>query len=141
MIRRPPRSTRTDTLFPYTTLFRSGTNEGGSEGDEEFYQARLTWGRPLTPVAGFTSSASYRHSDFEDEDRTDDEYRLSAGVTYQLSPDARASLAYNFQNLDSTDGEARLFEQAVTFGIDRKSVVEVKWVQVDVYLGGRPMLK
>src|SRR3546814_8575922 len=27
MIRRPPRSTRTDTLFPYTTLFRS-PNEG-----------------------------------------------------------------------------------------------------------------
>src|SRR3546814_18522138 len=27
MIRRPPRSTRTDTLFPYTTLFRS---EGGN---------------------------------------------------------------------------------------------------------------
>src|SRR3546814_4652615 len=27
MIRRPPRSTRTDTLFPYTTLFRSRTVE------------------------------------------------------------------------------------------------------------------
>src|SRR3546814_7752258 len=26
MIRRPPRSTRTDTLFPYTTLFRSKNN-------------------------------------------------------------------------------------------------------------------
>src|SRR3546814_12246089 len=26
MIRRPPRSTRTDTLFPYTTLFRSYAN-------------------------------------------------------------------------------------------------------------------
>src|SRR3546814_11145857 len=26
MVRRPPRSTRTDTLFPYTTLFRSGTS-------------------------------------------------------------------------------------------------------------------
>src|SRR3546814_1190979 len=26
MIRRPPRSTRTDTLFPYTTLFREGQN-------------------------------------------------------------------------------------------------------------------
>src|SRR3546814_5748725 len=26
MIRRPPRSTRTDTLFPYTTLFRSPAN-------------------------------------------------------------------------------------------------------------------
>src|SRR6056297_3370469 len=28
MIRRPPRSTRTDTLFPYTTLFRSGLAVG-----------------------------------------------------------------------------------------------------------------
>src|SRR3546814_3841028 len=29
MIRRPPRSTRTDTLFPYTTLFRSSDGELG----------------------------------------------------------------------------------------------------------------
>src|SRR3546814_6748374 len=29
MIRRPPRSTRTDTLFPYTTLFRSNGNVAG----------------------------------------------------------------------------------------------------------------
>src|SRR3546814_2014637 len=28
MIRRPPRPTRTDTLFPYTTLFRSACNAG-----------------------------------------------------------------------------------------------------------------
>src|SRR3546814_9585949 len=28
MIRRPPRSTRTDTLFPYTTLFRSPRGKG-----------------------------------------------------------------------------------------------------------------
>src|SRR3546814_5955476 len=28
MIRRPPRSTRTDTLFPYTTLFRSEDDQG-----------------------------------------------------------------------------------------------------------------
>src|SRR3546814_948074 len=27
MIRRPPRSTRTDTLFPYTTLFRSAVGD------------------------------------------------------------------------------------------------------------------
>src|SRR3546814_17147082 len=27
MIRRPPRSTRTDTLFPYTTLFRSNAHQ------------------------------------------------------------------------------------------------------------------
>src|SRR3546814_16518474 len=29
MIRRPPRSTRTDTLFPYTTLFRSAADSSG----------------------------------------------------------------------------------------------------------------
>src|SRR3546814_10979635 len=29
MIRRPPRSTRTDTLFPYTTLFRSELHPAG----------------------------------------------------------------------------------------------------------------
>src|SRR3546814_11578597 len=32
MIRRPPRSTRTDTLFPYTTLFRSKTGIRGKGG-------------------------------------------------------------------------------------------------------------
>src|SRR3546814_7757296 len=31
MIRRPPRSTRTDTLFPYTTLFRSQTQRYARE--------------------------------------------------------------------------------------------------------------
>src|SRR3546814_11960457 len=31
MIRRPPRSTRTDTLFPYTTLFRSHVFAGATE--------------------------------------------------------------------------------------------------------------
>src|SRR3546814_4528327 len=34
MIRRPPRSTRTDTLFPYTTLFRSAQHHQ-IEKDEE----------------------------------------------------------------------------------------------------------
>src|SRR3546814_9843067 len=35
MLRRPPRSTRTDTLFPYTTLFRSagGGDAGGDDLD------------------------------------------------------------------------------------------------------------
>src|SRR3546814_9164799 len=42
MIRRPPRSTLTDTLFPYTTLFRSeeiedvlGEVEADAEGDDQ----------------------------------------------------------------------------------------------------------
>src|SRR3546814_15357942 len=37
MIRRPPRSTRTDTLFPYTTLFRSDPDDEGK--DEEAVKA------------------------------------------------------------------------------------------------------
>src|SRR3546814_3414809 len=32
MIRRPPRSTRTDTLFPYTTLFRSAADRYARSG-------------------------------------------------------------------------------------------------------------
>src|SRR3546814_8918218 len=42
MIRRPPRSTRTDTLFPYTTLFRSsipGSTATGSENRDEAWVA------------------------------------------------------------------------------------------------------
>src|SRR3546814_4874030 len=38
MIRRPPRSTRTDTLFPYTTLFRSLVNNLGIYGAREFFE-------------------------------------------------------------------------------------------------------
>src|SRR3546814_10292156 len=35
MIRRPPRSTRTDTLFPYTTLFRSVLGIAQAAGDAD----------------------------------------------------------------------------------------------------------
>src|SRR3546814_15418410 len=36
MIRRPPRSTRTDTLFPYTTLFLSDISEFRLQGYPDF---------------------------------------------------------------------------------------------------------
>src|SRR3546814_21047078 len=45
MIRRPPRSTRTDTLFPYTTLFRSQGFSVESEG------LPLAWIRHVTAHA------------------------------------------------------------------------------------------
>src|SRR3546814_13886896 len=42
MIRRPPRSTRTDTLFPYTTLFRSASAlQGGFGADDRSGAAAL----------------------------------------------------------------------------------------------------
>src|SRR3546814_17961704 len=43
MIRRPPRSTRTDTLFPYTTLFRSFGVLGASSHTAEELEAELAW--------------------------------------------------------------------------------------------------
>src|SRR3546814_631770 len=42
MIRRPPRSTRTDTLFPYTTLFRSAPNLTGDRVFGVMSHARIT---------------------------------------------------------------------------------------------------
>src|SRR3546814_13517996 len=46
MIRRPPRSTRTDTLFPYTTLFRSdlllATGDITDRGDDDSYRRLVT---------------------------------------------------------------------------------------------------
>src|SRR3546814_6742585 len=47
MIRRPPRSTRTDTLFPYTTLFRSRRPQGGA-----WRQHRPAGARPAAAGAG-----------------------------------------------------------------------------------------
>src|SRR3546814_1850416 len=44
MIRRPPRSTRTDTLFPYTTLFRSAGGEIGP-----IFGAQLVHHAPFQP--------------------------------------------------------------------------------------------
>src|SRR3546814_6382265 len=49
MIRRPPRSTRTDTLFPYTTLFRSGAckrkSHIGSCAKRQTIQTKREYGR------------------------------------------------------------------------------------------------
>src|SRR3546814_9941742 len=51
MIRRPPRATRTDTLFPYTTLFRSGGEHRrvGRERDN---------GQPA-PISGFETAHEF----------------------------------------------------------------------------------
>src|SRR3546814_3549859 len=60
MIRLPPRSTRTDTLFPYTTLFRSSLKESITAFDAsvrnsiEEFGARLTaHGLNVTDVVQF----------------------------------------------------------------------------------------
>src|SRR3546814_12775165 len=58
MIRRPPRSTRTDTLFPYTTLFRSVFGKAftrlvvGGVKLRQLYGARAPDGRIRHPQPG-----------------------------------------------------------------------------------------
>src|SRR3546814_14401048 len=44
MIRRPPRSTRTDTLFPYTTLFRSAQARAEGLGKARVPESRQQQG-------------------------------------------------------------------------------------------------
>src|SRR3546814_11273672 len=48
MIRRPPKSTRTDTLFPYTTLFRSNGTRLIAAGHRSDIGARFA-GKPRAP--------------------------------------------------------------------------------------------
>src|SRR3546814_15025204 len=49
MIRRPPRSTRTDTLFPYTTLFRSLAHRVGEGGADQRLRLLLDDGDQPVP--------------------------------------------------------------------------------------------
>src|SRR3546814_19866734 len=52
MIRRPPRSTRTDTLFPYTTLFRAGLVGGVIGG---WFSAEMPYHHGLLDAAASTA--------------------------------------------------------------------------------------
>src|SRR3546814_10617609 len=55
MIRRPPRSTRTDTLFPYTTLFRSAHAEGRPSIIATFDPHPVRFFRPDVPPFRLTT--------------------------------------------------------------------------------------
>src|SRR3546814_16408430 len=57
MTRRPPRSTRTDTLFPYTTLFRSGKVVDHRQGDE--HAGRLELAADTAPDNGMFAFRLY----------------------------------------------------------------------------------
>src|SRR3546814_7443641 len=63
MIRRPPRSTRTDTLFPYTTLFRSYVaDDDRCDGGHLDPRASSPWCRRLEPAAVLVALDSARHA-------------------------------------------------------------------------------
>src|SRR3546814_3697771 len=77
MIRRPPRSTRTDTLFPYTTLFRSVAVRGFDDQQVGFLDARrIAHDRParLPQVAAehhFDRAIAFADPDLDDRGTED----------------------------------------------------------------------
>src|SRR3546814_18382903 len=75
MIRRPPRSTRTDTLFPYTTLFRSELEALVGDPPERF--ARPIFGHCGGRGVEFARQQAHHH--LVDEDARDDRLRLALG--------------------------------------------------------------
>src|SRR3546814_3469712 len=58
MIRRPPRSTRTDTLFPYTTLFRSHWDAGAASDSRDIAPVPDRRDGPRYPGDGRKASRS-----------------------------------------------------------------------------------
>src|SRR3546814_17990653 len=82
MIRRPTRSTRTDTLFPYTTLFRSQLAKGGiSEAD---FKATLDRVRLTTDTAEFRDAGLVIEAATENEEIKN---RIFADLGPKLSAD------------------------------------------------------
>src|SRR3546814_4634298 len=81
MIRRPPRSTRTDTLFPYTTLFRSPVicrfslklqaippilpRTGYGAGCLMEWFTMANWSDPQTRATGFGETTGTRAAAFD----------------------------------------------------------------------------
>src|SRR3546814_14473365 len=93
MIRRPPRSTRTDTLFPYTTLFRSTfarINEIAGDpirAGEAWAEAAYLNGRPERALVQLNNLK--KRSDLDYYARARIEARIAAVTPAVLRPEER----------------------------------------------------
>src|SRR3546814_14618453 len=116
MIRRPPRSTRTDTLFPYTTLFRSHA------------AARLHRPRAVVRARAAADGRAFR---CPRRDHPRPPQRAASAPLGAHRQDRRLR-----HPLDSRGGLPVVEDRR-----DRKSVVWGKSVSVRVDLGGRRLIK
>src|SRR3546814_20641377 len=127
MIRRPPRSTRTDTLFPYTTLFRSRQppyrafrGRGGADGRNRAFGNGLR--RSGSRSLGAIGVAALR-----------------ADPCLPLVHRQRLDRDRHIAVIDAAKLRALAVIEA---GLgDRKSVVEGKRVSVSLDFGGRRIIK
>src|SRR3546814_8672356 len=108
MIRRPPRSTRTDTLFPYTTLFRSARHLASHRPRDRARRARAG-----QPRARRNDKARARHVLFE---RTRHLYPRRVRDT------ARGLFLYDRSGTEMVQRTATVDRQAVRVKIGRAHV-------------------
>src|SRR3546814_17513794 len=130
MLRRPPRSTRTDTLFPYTTLFRSAVLAFGAALVLEqelsagaMIAASIIMGRALAPLEQAIGGWKQAVQALEARRRLSGYFRLAP-----RRPQTRA--------LTAPAGRASVEGGCTGFAADRKSVVEGMRVSVSWDFGG-----
>src|SRR3546814_8028073 len=100
MIRRPPRSTRTDTLFPYTTLFRSRAQLAAKRSALHLANEQLARVRPLAATGAepreklqqYETQAQQAHADF-----------VAAQAAVSAANGRSATL---FKQIDQTEAQA-----------------------------------
>src|SRR3546814_15011582 len=143
MIRRPPRSTRTDTLFPYTTLFRSAQIAKSSATEWLNQLPAMMWGvisRPAGVAVMEIMLASRADPDLAER------LRAMQTAIYQRAQSFVARRHADAGMTPRADGHAvyrvllaairGLALEGVFMNRDRKSVGSGKSVYVRVYLGG-----
>src|SRR3546814_13285235 len=126
MIRRPPRSTRTDTRFPSTTLFRS---EGGNHGGllAPFFRKAALCRRIAIGIVKSLYIATKPGRDAKASDKPVQVHLYVRLVALGNAVDDARAVGVHIQVG---------VERALPFGIDRTSVVEGKSVAVRVDRGG-----
>src|SRR3546814_20587854 len=93
MIRRPPRSTRTDTLFPYTTLFRSLT----FELEPEAIDSMIASIAPLSKLRGDMADLAYDKAGWRRQEPANQRAYLMCTGTYSgalVIDEQRRHIAY-----------------------------------------------
>lgn len=107
-----------NTFLVSSSLVREET-EGSDpeEDDENVIRVDASFGRQVTPDVSIFIFGSFENTDFEDEDREDDEYSIGASLAYEFRENLSAFASYRFRlndsNLETEDYEANL----ITLGV------------------------
>src|SRR3546814_14556892 len=118
MIRRPPRSTRTDTLFPYTTLFRSAERErdvGDAAGNVAVGQGLADDARGLDEVDRVVVVFLHAGGDGEDVGVEDDVLGRESDLPGEDLVGARADLDLALAGIGLEIGSASCRERVCQY--------------------------